>query len=190
MPLIDVRCLTCGHIYEYMRPDADWPSTQPCEVCQQSTEQHFAPPRQRTSIDPVVVYRAPDGSYRFPGDADGMGAAKYSRQGFERIELRSAADVRRFESTMNKRELSRAHRRVEAMQANREARESATRSELRRLMPNMTEFGRAVARQAMQRNDAKPRERARDVNFHVEAFSYDHSNREESRDAQGRRRRD
>jgi len=190
MPLIDIKC-EAGHISEVMRPDKDWPSTPACPDCGATTEQVFLPPQRRyAQCDPVVVFRAPDGSFRFPGDANGAGAARYAREGLERIELRSAADVRRFESHMNKRELSRASRRVEAMQANREAREAVNRSELRRLMPNMTEFGRAVARQAMARNDAKPRERAVDVGFHVEAFSYDRSNREEARGPDGRRRRD
>lgn len=189
MPLIDVRCAS-GHIHEVMRPLAMHPATPPCPTCAAPTEQIFLPPRTRHLIDPVVVFRAPDGSYRFPGDPHGPGAARYAAHGYERVELRSAADVRRFESLMSKREYSRAARRVEAMQANREQRESITRSELRRLMPNMTAFGRQVARAAMARNDAKPRERAKDPGFHLEAFSYDHSNREESRDAQGRRRRD
>lgn len=188
MPLIDIRC-EAEHTSEVMRPNADWPSTPACPTCGAPTVQVFLP-RQQTRCDPVVVYKAPDGSFRFPGDPDGAGAHKYGAQGYERVELRSATDVRRFESVMNKQELSRAHRRVEAIQANREARESASRSELRRQMESMSERGRAIARAAMSRNDAKPKERATDVGFHVDVFSNDRSNREVSRDAQGRRRRD
>lgn len=190
MALIDLRCLTCGHTFEAHRAIADWPATPPCESCGAATEQQLLPPRTRWTVDPVVVFRAPDGTFRFPGDANGASAAAYARQGFDRIELRNVADVRHFEHHMNARELSLAHRRVERLQQMREQRESETRSELRRLMPSMSAFGRALARAAQGRNDAKPRERARDAGFHVDVYSNDRSNRDESRDAQGRRRRD
>lgn len=188
MPLIDVRCAN-DHVTEVMRPLAMWPATPPCPTCAAPTTQTHLP-RAAHSVDPVVIYRAPDGSFRFPGDVNTLTTARYDREGFTRIELRSAADVRRFESQMNRRELARAERRVERRQAQREARESATRSELRRIMPGMTEFGRSLARAAMAKHDAAPRERARDAGFHVDAYSNDRSNRETSYDAQGRRRRD
>lgn len=189
MSLIDVRCRN-DHIYEVHRPIADWPATPPCPDCGATTEQIHLPRAVQHSIDPVVVYKAPDGSFRFPGDPNGLSSANYSRQGFERIELRSAADVRRFERVMNKREYARASRRIERLHQQREQRESATRSELRRLMSTMTPRGRAIARAAIERNNAKPQPRTHDAGFHVDAFSNDRSNREESRDAQGRRRRD
>lgn len=188
MALIDVKC-ELGHIKEVYRPLAMWPQTPDCPTCGAKTEQIHLPKQTTWTCDPVVVYKAPDG-FRFPGDPNSASTARYDKMGYERIELRNAADVRRFETVMNKREWSRAARRVEAMQAHREMRESATRSELRRLMGSMSERGRAVARAAMARNDAKPRERAREVGFHVDVFSNSRSNREESRDAQGRRRRD
>lgn len=189
MPLIDVEC-TNGHVKEVMRPLAMYPATPPCPECQASTMQIHLPPSTRWSVDPVIVYRAPDGSFRFPGDTSALSTAKYDRAGYTRVELRSAADVRRFEHVMSQREYARAARRVERKQMMREQRESMTRSDLRSLMSSMTPFGRALARAAMARNDAKPRERARDAGFHLEAYSYDHSNRPESRDSQGRRRRD
>ena len=166
-----------------------WPETPDCPECGAKTEQVLLPKQTTWNCDPVVIYRAPDG-FRFPGDPNSLSTARYDKMGYERIELRNAAEVRRFETVMNKREYSRAARRVEAMQAHREQRESATRSELRRLMSAMSERGRAVARAAMAKNDSKPREKATDVGFHVEVYSNSRSNREESRDAQGRRRRD
>ncbi len=189
MARIDVRC-TADHVHEVDRFLRDWPATPACPECGAETVQVHLPPRTAWSLDPVIVFRAPDGSFRFPGGTDALSCGKYEKAGLERIELRSAADVRRFEGVMNKREYARAERRVERSQLHRGMRESATRSELRRLMSNMTTFGRDVARAAMARNDAKPGLRTREANFHLEAFSYDHSNRPESRDAQGRRRRD
>lgn len=189
MPLIDVKCEN-DHTAEVQRPLAMWPATPPCPECGAATTQYHPPPRSRWTLDPVVVYRTPDGSFRFPGDTSGSSTGKYDRAGFERIELRSAADVRRFETQMNRREYARASRRVERQQQMREEREKYSRRELRSAMESMSERGRAVARAVVRMNDNKPRERASEAGFHIECFSYDRGNREESRDSQGRRRRD
>lgn len=190
MALIDVRC-TAGHETEVHRPVADWPATPPCPTCGAATEQYHPPPRARVSPDPVVVFYDPASkSYRFPGDPSGAYAARCAAEGMQRIELRGFADVRRFETQMNRHEYSRAMRRVERQQQFREEREKHLRSELRSRMASMSERGRNLARQAMRMNDAKPRERAREAGFHVEVYSLDRSSRMESRDPHGRRRRD
>jgi len=189
MPLIYVAC-EAGHVEEVNRPIADWPSTPPCPTCGLATVQRHLPPKVASSIDPVVIFQAPDGSFRFPGDPSGLSAANYARQGMTRIELRSAVDVQRFSSHMNKRELALSHRKVELRQQMREQREAHMRSNLRNAMSSMSAKGRDLAREMMRRADNEPRERARDGGFHVQAFEYNRSNREESRDAQGRRRRD
>ena len=102
MPNVDLRCTNddCPQErWEFYRSLATWAdSLPPCPTCagpsyqslDQSYRTHHAPP------DAVVVFQAPDGSFRFPGDGHGLSAAQYARQGFTRIELRSATDVRRF----------------------------------------------------------------------------------------------
>lgn len=191
MPLIDARCLTCGETNEVYRALADWPKTPPCPTCGKETEQVHLPRRTIWSVDPVVVFKDPQtGTYRFPGEADGSSARRYEKLGFERVEIRGAAEMRSFESKMHKREYAESQRRVERKQQLREERESRSRSMLRDAMSRMTPFGRAVAREAMRRNDSKPRERANDGGFHSEVFSNYKGNRDESRDSSGRRRRD
>ncbi len=191
MPLIDLKCLSesCGKVFEYYRPLAEWPRTPPC-ACGSPTEQAHLPKAVQWTVDPVVVFKAPDGSFRFPGDAHGLSAAQYAKQGFERVEIRGAIEMRRFEQTMNRHDYAEAQRRVERKLEMREQREKHTRSILRGEMQRMTPFGRAVARAAMSQNDGKPKERAKDPGFHSEAYSMDRSNRETSRDSSGRRRRD
>ncbi len=188
MPLIDVRCLTCGEIREVMRPLAMHPATPPCR-CGAATEQIHLPKAVSWTVDPVVVFQAADGSFRFPGDRHGLSAANYRKQGLKEVEIRGAVEMRRFEGVMNRHEYARAELKVEIQQRQREARESVMRSGLRQQMQSMSAMGRAVARVAMDRNDAKPI-RVHAPGFHSEVFSYDSSNREASRDAQGRRRRD
>lgn len=189
MPRIDVKCDN-DHIYEVDRRIADYPSTPSCPECGADTVQIHLPRATQWTLDPVIVYRAADGSFTFPSDVNGSADHRYAAQGLERIELRSAADVRRFESVMNKREYSRAARRVEIMHAQQEARQAVSRSELRRQMESMSERGRGLARAAIEMNNNKPKLRPSESGFHVEAFSYDRSNRPESRDSEGRRRRD
>lgn len=189
MSLIDIRCVN-DHLHEVNRPAADWPNTPVCPTCGAPTEQIHLPPQTTWTLDPVVVYRAPDGSIRFPGDTTGVATAKYDRLGYERVELRSAAEVRRFEAHMEKTEFAHAQRRAERLQALRERRESELRSELFHRMHTMSPFGRAVARAAIARNNAKPVARARESGFHVDVYSNDRSNRDESRGPDGRRRRD
>ena len=190
MPLIDIRCKSCEHINEVMRPLAMHPATPPCPDCEGETEQIHLPPSVSRSVDPVVVFKAPDGTYRFPGDATGAMASQYERQGYDRVEIRGAVEMRRFEAHMNKVEYSRAQRRFEHRQEARERREHEQRAELFSRIKYMSAIGRDVARAAMARNDAKPVERASEPGFHNDAYSNFRSSRDESRDSYGRRRRD
>lgn len=190
MPLIDVKCSACEGVHEVYRSLADWPHTPPCATCGEPTSQVHLPKQVQWTVDPVVVFKAPDGTFRFPGDRDGKSATNYAKMGYERVEIRGAVEMRGFERKMNKAEFAEAERRVERKHQMREEREKRNRSTLRDEMGRMTQRGRDLARAAMARNDAKPQERARDGNFHSEVFSMDRSNRDDSRDSSGRRRRD
>ena len=149
-------------------------------------ERLFLPPRTTWSVDPVVVYKAPDGSYRFPGDIDGSGSAKYHAMGYERVELRSAADVRRFESEAGRQFTREEAIRVERAHESRLRRESENRSHLFSRMKTMSNFGRDLAHAAMARGNSRPQERSKGAPIHVEVYSFDRSNREPGRN----RRRD
>lgn len=190
MPLIDVRCLACEHVSEVNRPLAMYPETPDCPDCGAKTEQIHLPKSARWSPEPVIIFRAPDGTYRFPGDGNGLSAKNYEQQGFERMEIRGAVEMRRFEGRMNKSEMARAERHFEQRQQQREERQRETRARLRDAMANMSEYGKAVARAAMAQGDTKPTKRVNDCGFHSEVYAYNRSNREESRDERGMRRRD
>lgn len=167
-----------------------WPETPVCPDCGQPTEQIHLPQTARWAPPPIIVFKAPDGSYRFPGDGNGLSAKQYAKQGYECIEIRGAQEMRRFEKTMNKVEHSKAMRQFEQRQEQRSEREKKMRSDLRQQMQTMSELGRNVARAAMESSDRKPTKRPGDANFASEVYSFDRTNRDESRDSQGRRRRD
>lgn len=192
MPRIDVKCLSesCDTVFEHYRPLSEWPKTPPCVSCGGETEQAHLPRHLTWSVDPVVVFKAPDGSFRFPGDANGISSKNYEKLGYERQEIRGAAEMRSFERKMNQIEYSRAQRKVEAQARHREASEKVRREKLREMMQHMSAYGRDVARAAIDQGDRRPAARAHEAGFHSEVYAYDRSNRAESRDAQGRRRRD
>src|SRR5262245_22548857 len=187
MPLIDVRCEN-DHVTEAYRPLAMWPATPPCPECGAPTVQAFLPPQTRWTVDPVIVYRAPDGTCRYPGDAQGQSAAFYTKQGYERVEIRGAAEMRAFESKMNRQEYAHAQRRTERLAELRESDIRRRHSELRNMMQGMSERGKAFARAAMDNTNARPAPRAKESGFHNEIYSTDRSNRETAYGPDGRRR--
>lgn len=191
MPLIDIQCASdADHVHEVNRPIADWPSTPPCPTCGSPTTQLLQPRRVSWSLDPIVVYRAPDGSYRYPGDTAGPGATKYDTAGYERIEIRSAQDARRVEGQINAYEGALMRQRQERECEMRERGESARRSDLHASMKSMSNLGRAVAHAAMARSNAVNHRRSTDPGVFIEVLSMDRSNRDAGRRADGKRQRD
>lgn len=193
MALIDVECTldTCAHVTEnHYRRAADWQVLPPCEKCGAPTQRIFLPPRTTWTAAPVVVFRAPDGSFRYPGAADGIAVKSYEKLGYDRVELRGFADVRRFERTVNQQERARMAAHVEARHRGRLLQESTTRPELYRHMKTMSNAGRDVARAAVELGNARPQEQTSDPGFRVEVYSDDRSSRDASRGSDGRRRRD
>lgn len=201
MPLYDFQCQTdaCQTIFEGYVSLADYPLNLTCPRCGGETAKYHMRRSASAPSEPVVVYQAPDGTFRFPPDVSTASTAMYDQQGFTRIELRGWSDVRRFESHMNQHELSQVRRRVERQCEQHEASESARRAEIRRCLdqgfrvPEVDErgrptgrtttielsgFGRKVLQAAMDNNDRKGGPRARDSGFFVEAYSMDRSNRE------------
>lgn len=175
------------HVFEDIRLIAQRHDNPPCPLCGGVSERTTEASSVVGLVDPVVVYKGPDGQVRFPGHRD---AAFYKSRGYEAIEIRGAHEMRNFEKMMNRHEYSRAERRTEMMQRGREQQQSVLRSHLRGLFTSMTRAGRDLAREAMRRNDHKPVERTREADFHSEIYSYDRGNREGSRGSDGRRMRD
>jgi hypothetical protein len=212
MALIDIYCATCAHYAEVVRRLSEWPATPPCPACGGPTEQRHLPPRVVSYVDPVVVYRAPDGGFRFPGEIGGTSCAKYEAMGYQRIEARGFAEVRALESRMNQREQSSLRRAEERRQQVQEQVDSERRAEIRRGLEQgfqiperrlcedgqirstgrmttvrMRPQGRDAMRRAMDEADRKGHRRIGEPGVHVESYSMDKSNRESFIDARGHR---
>lgn len=213
MALINTVCKSCEVISEVYRAAKDHPWTPPCEKCGAETEQIHLPRGTVTSAPAVVVYAAPDGTFRFPGTTDphSQTAQQYAKLGYERQEFRGFAEVRRLEGKVSKQQAGEISRSVERQCRFREESMSYRRSEVRRglaqgfQIPETDEKGRQTGRMktvhmsveardmmraVMDRNDRKPPPKAGDSGFHVEVYSQDRSNRDDSRGPDGRRYRD
>lgn len=193
--IVDAKCTNderCGQVETGVEtPDEHRiPQLPFCEKCGKSTQIVVLPPQVTWRADPVVVFKAADGTYRFPGDANGVSARSYEKQGLERVELRNFADVRRFERTINQQERSKMARSVEAKHRGRQMQEADSRGHLLSAMKSFSNMGRDVARESIRIGNNRPQPKTHDPGFRVEAYSDDRSSREVSRDAQGRRRRD
>lgn len=221
MPRYDFECdaADCQQIFEGFVALVDYPNTEPCIKCGGTTHKVLLPPRVSSQVDAVVVYRAPDGTFRFPGDIGGSSSGKYDRLGYQRVEARGWAEVRKLESQLNTHERSQLARQEERRLAHAEYTESQRRSEIRRqldqgfrvpetklvegrngemvvertgrfITTKLSERGREQMRRAIDQSDRKGHRRIGEPGMHIEAYSNDRSNREASRDERGMRRRD
>jgi hypothetical protein len=216
MALIDIRCAACGSVSEVYRAAPDHPWTPPCPKCDATaTEQIHLPRGTYASAPAVVVYQAPDGTFRYPGDAETLTTQHYDRLGYRRIEARGWAEVRTLEGRLNAEQAQAMRQHVERECAFHEQAERARRGEVFHglansfSIPDVAPNGRGelvytgrvrtvklgpeardLLRAAMARNDSKPRPQYREPGVVVEAYSYDRSNREDARGSDGRRRRD
>lgn len=162
------RCLECGASSHDPCPDCgkivhvgDWP------FCP-----HESVRRTYGSIEPIVVFRAADGSIRIPGSN-----TKATPEGCERIEIRDIQTLSKFDSHYRE-QLRRENSDLRAIhdQAYTEV-EKINRSSLRQAMQHMTPFGRALAEHAMRQNDARRRPRGEEFEGGFSVLHYDASNR-------------
>ncbi len=147
----------------------------------------------------VVVYKAPDGTFRFPGSDDPhcRTAKNYNRLGYERIEARGWTEVRQLESRVTALQRTEMRQRVERKQQFHEEGEKIRRSDVYHGLANSFQIpildekgqhtgrtrsvklsprGRDILRAAIEHNDRKPGPKEYDTGFHVECFSQNRSN--------------
>ena len=146
--------------------------------------------RDAQGFIPPVVFRNPDGEVLFPGRSDEPTPA-----GYERVELRTVRDIRRFERQFNERERDR-HQRTQVLEEIREAFYSRRNIDsLRRDLPRLEPHLRPYAELAIRRAEARSisvAARKFDPKVCFDAFSYDAHNRDrcdDPRDMPSRARR-
>lgn len=212
MPIYPTRCTVCDHWFEDVRSMAKFDQIPPCPKCAGVCEKAYVPSHVSLSnAPPIVVFKAPDGTYRFPGDPNGKASQKYAKLGYERIEARGQQERDRLERRLNTWQRDEVHRRIERHQQVREEGIHHRRSEVTHGMRNgftipetdrqgrltgrtrtvkLSGFGRDLMQVAMARNDAKPGPQFRDPGCHFDVNHNDRGSRDESRRADGKRHRD
>ena len=128
-------------------------------------------------FDPVVIHRDAQGNIRYPAHINAP-----VPEGYQRVELRTTHEVRRFEAEVNQRERAKADMSLSQREAAFSAAQSQRRRELRSDMAHMSALGQDFAREAISRSNNR-RAVPRDVGFHLDVFSNNSSNREVHRDA-------
>ncbi len=189
MPLIDVKCSACGSETEMFRHVSEMDEPLPgcengCDGAKLERIYVYQRPHSYNGlITPTDVYLNPDGSIGICGER----GARIPK-GSERIELRTAADIRRIEHRMTEIEYGKFLNKQEREERHFGALQSEQRSELRQRMNSMSERGKAFARLAMKMNDNKPRQRFQ-TNVFFDAFSNNASNRDGYRGSDNRQGR-
>lgn len=161
-----MTCKDCGHELQI----GDYPYC-PHESIYPSAAQSFSP---------VVVHRSADGSIRFPAHADAP-----VPKGFQKVEMTNLAQIRKFETEVNTRENALLREGRYKEKADIESGRKIMREQFKERVRGFSPRGRAFAERAMEWSDKRGSKRdvIRDANFHVEAFSFDSSNRDAYQDA-------
>lgn len=127
-------------------------------------------------FSPIVVFRAKDGTYRFPGSS----SARVPK-GCERVEITSIHQARKFESEVNLTERMKHEQSAERQSKAFNQVKDHFRSELRQRMQSFSSMGKDLAREAMRQNDNRP-SKSYEPGFRIDILSNDSSNRDSYRD--------
>lgn len=125
------------------------------------------------ALEPVVVFRSPDGRIRIPGSNSAR-----TPKGYERVELTTLPAIRKFESEYKEKLRSESSDLRAIHEEGFHEFQKRARSELRQAMQHMTPAQRRVAELAMARNDARPSRRAEDFEGGFQVLNYDQANRD------------
>lgn len=179
MPMADFRC-PAGHEFEaFLHSSETDTSVLGCRECGAPATRFYSyrKPHSYSGMQTgIVLHKKPDGTYSVPAHRDAP-----LPEGCERVELRTAAEVRSVEREMASEEYAKWERKQDIEQSFYSERDKTLRSELRRRMQSMSAAGRDFAEYAMRQNDQRERPRFRS-NVFFEAFSQDSSNRDAHRD--------
>lgn len=201
MPMYDFECPK-GHVTEHFIPAFAEKIVCGENGCSEEGEHrpsfwHTSRTRFAQSFSPVVIHRDVNGNVRFPGHSDAPVPA-----GFQKVELSTVHDIRKFESEMNKRDSQTAEKFRTARASYLDGQLACNRAAVDEIAAGgkwqgTDEQGRIIERQGMSPRGqvllAKIREASKHKQaqgrsntrpeFFIEAFSRDATNREDHRDA-------
>lgn len=161
-----------GHVSEILVEDSKRMENQKCGTCGKRAEHHGIVSR-REAIQATIVYeKVVDGKvermYVDPQVPESCMVAE--KTGFQKREIQGMAQARAFEKEV----ANEMRREFAAQQAGlsrqKEAAMAEAHSEIRRLMPQMDDFSRAIAEEAI-RDSQSGYSNSYDPNFRIGAYS-------------------
>ena len=201
MPMYDFECPK-GHITEHFLPRFQEKVICGEKGCKEEGENrpafwYSSGTRFAQSFSPVVIHRDANGNVRFPGHSDAP-----VPPGFQKVELATVHDIRKFEKEMNTRDTATSEKFRAARATFLDGQLAANRKAVDEIAAGGTwqgtdERGNIIERRglsprgqklldmirtASKQKQAQGRSSAR-PEFFIEAFSKDASNREDHRDA-------
>ena len=193
MAMFDFVCSRCQYHFErFFKSSSNVPNSLPCESCgpdgdyvaELTFEPSIALKRPNSfaqSFDPVVIHKDASGNVRFPANSNAPIPA-----GFQKVELTNLHQIRQLEKEVNSKESAKLREHRYSERASSDEAKKVRREAFRQAVAKMSPKGRQFAERAMEYVDQKKSKRGLgdEANFHLEAFSYDSSNREAYLDAQ------
>lgn len=191
MSMFDYICTSpdCGlHFEHYFHSSSPAPEESLCEcgtVAKLTFEPSIAMVRPYGAGDaqgftPVVIHKDAHGKMRFPGSADAP-----CPPGFQRVELTTLSQVRALEREVNTSERSKSEFNRQAQRHVSQVEAKERRDKFLELSRNFSPRGKKFRDTIMEAKDIRQGRLDRPVgepNFHVDAFSFDSSNRERHSD--------
>lgn len=183
MPMYDYRCETCNRTFErFFSKFVESPNCTECGSVMSYEPSFWYNSRDAQSFTPVVIHRDSEGNIRLPGSVNAP-----VPPGFERVELRDIHQVRKFENEMNSKERDKAAEFRYAKSGNFDAQVRANREAMAQIVGKFSPRGRRFYDAMKEAADIKREQMSRrgtpEPNFHIDAFSFNASNREDYRDA-------
>lgn len=194
----DFVCSSCHWVFEKFGAFEEETECPECKAPAVWTPSFYYSSRAAQAFTPVVIHRDAQGNLRFPASSSAP-----VPPGFQKVELTTTQEIRRFEAEVNRGETEKLHHvdraRREYMDGqiacNREALERGVmvhpggdpskpmvQMRLSEFSGKGREFNENMRRQADLRRARTHSRAPGGSGFHVEAFSQNSSNREEHRD--------
>jgi hypothetical protein len=182
MILHDFKCAR-GHVFERMvRWDVE---AVACPTCGSRAARVFlswrSHPENAQRFNPIVVFKNPDSTYRFPGRSN-----EPTPSACQRVELRTLSQVRRFEREENSRLKSIHQSSMAYQEARYRSIKREMREEFKKRVESMSPRGKRLAEFAMRMSDQRESHSSRaakyDAGFRISVAHDDASNRFAFRD--------
>lgn len=165
------QCSRDGYFDELVKWDERF-NSQKCPKCRRKCESTFIKTRAALPAATIVYEKIMDGKkeYMYVEPKVPKSVAFAEKEGFQRREIQGMAQARKFEREVRTDMRRKYIEQQNAMNSQKEAAMREAHSEIRRLMPSMDDFSRAIAEEAI-RDSQSGYSQSYDPNFRIGAYN-------------------